>query len=306
MALTVLDAPSNLGLKPPAPGREPGVRHLPHRLRSLGLVERLGARDAGVVPAPTYTGRIDPHTGVRQAPTVAQYARDLAQALEPLLRDRHFPLVLGGDCSILLGSALALSRLGRFGLLFLDGHLDLLTPVTSASKAAAGMDLALVTGRGPRELTHIGPRVPLVLDPDVILLGYRDPPERYGDVAVGPQRAAFQWLPLDELRRHGVAAAAHAAIKQLRTRALDGLWIHLDVDVLDDAVMPAVDSRQPGGMAYTELHEVLSVALGSGLAVGLQVTILDPDLDPDSRISRAFADALVHVLATTRHAGRPA
>src|SRR6202030_1222824 len=92
---------------------------------------------------------------VRNAAGIRGYSLQLANRIEELLGQGKFPLVLGGDCSILLGSALALRKRGRYGLLFIDGHADLLTPASSQSGGAAGMDLALATGLGPELLTHI-------------------------------------------------------------------------------------------------------------------------------------------------------
>lgn len=72
----------------------------------------------------------------------------------------------------------------------------------------------------------------------------------------------------------------------------------MDVDVLDDAVMPAVDSRHPDGLSYQELGPILRATLQSGLAVGLQITILDPDLDPHGQITKDFVGFLADVLST--------
>jgi arginase len=72
-----------------------------------------------------------------------------------------------------------------------------------------------------------------------------------------------------------------------------GFWVHLDADVLDDAVMPAVDYRMPGGLSWGELTKVLQAAIGSGRAVGLDITIFNPKLDEDGTIAAAFVDALI-------------
>jgi len=73
---------------------------------------------------------------------------------------------------------------------------------------------------------------------------------------------------------------------------VDRFWVHLDADVLDDAVMPAVDSRQPGGLGQAEFIEALRVLLRSGLAVGMDVTIFDPDLDPTGEIAEGLVSTL--------------
>jgi arginase len=127
--LAVLDAPSNLGLRPPAPGREPGVRRLAEALRACGIVERLGAFDAGVVAAPPYSPEIDVATGVRNGSVMPAYTLALAERIGELLDESAFPVVLGGDCSILLGAMLSLARRGTFGLAFVGA---------STSATAAG------------------------------------------------------------------------------------------------------------------------------------------------------------------------
>src|ERR1700692_2733017 len=116
--LAVLDAPSNLGLKPPSPGQEPGVKNMPGVLRAHDIIQRLLAEDAGSAVPPAYASAIDPAIKVRNARGIRDYSVQLANRIEELLGQGRFPLVLGGDCSILLGSALALRKRGRYGLLF--------------------------------------------------------------------------------------------------------------------------------------------------------------------------------------------
>jgi arginase len=123
-----LDAPSNLGLKPPSPGEETGVKNMPGVLRAHGILQRLRAEDAGIVVPGSYTSAVDPAIGVRNAKEIRDYSLLLADRIGELLGHGRFPVVLGGDCSILLGSGLALRKRGRYGLLFVDGHTDLLTP----------------------------------------------------------------------------------------------------------------------------------------------------------------------------------
>ena len=170
--ISILDAPSNLGLKPPAEGKEPGVKQMAAAIRSRGLLQRLGAVDAGTVEAPAYLDSLDVCLGIRNAEGLAIFAKALAVRIRELLERNRFPLVLGGDCSILLGSTLALRKLGRYGLLFVDGHTDLLTPSDSITGGAAGMDLALVTGTGPELLTNIDGQKRYVRPEDTVLFGY--------------------------------------------------------------------------------------------------------------------------------------
>jgi arginase len=299
--VALLDAPSNLGLCPPRPGAEPGCKKLAVALREQGIVERLGAYDAGGLIAPPYSGEWDGKT-VRNASGIARFSRELAGRVEELLEKGLFPLVMGGDCSILLGNMLALRKRGRFGLAFLDGHLDFRHPGNSgAIGAAAGEDLALVTGRGGEDLANPEGLKPLVREEDVVALGERENDPQTRDVL----DTEITVLDLAAVRKVGVAEAAGRAVERFERNRLDGFWIHLDADVLDDEVMPAVDSPQPGGLRYDELIEMLKVLLASNLAVGMEVTIFDPDLDPDGKIASAFAGGLVAALTYGRPHLRP-
>lgn len=290
--IVLLDAPSNLGLKPSAPGRQPGVRRLPEALRARGLQERLGANDGGRILPKGYHPEIDPATGIRNASAIAAYSLALADALAPILRRGDFPLLLGGDCSILLGSGLALKRMGRFGLCFLDGHQDLLTPSTSETGGAAGMDLALACGVGPERLIRFDGMSPLVLAADVLLLGDRSGDQWYFDPRVQILRSEMFQAGLHELRRKGIKNTISEGLKWSDPESIDGLWLHVDVDVLDDGIMPAVDSRQADGLNWKEFHDIIVEVLASGTVVGMQVTILDPDLDPERVYVEALASAL--------------
>ena len=84
----------------------------------------------------------------------------------------------------------------------------------------------------------------------------------------------------------------------MEASGVEGFWIHLDADVLDDRIMPAVDSRQPDGLSYAELVELLETLLSSDLAVGAQVTIFDPELDPTGEIAEGFASAIVRAFSS--------
>ncbi len=226
--ISILDAPSNLGLKPPAEGKEPGVKQMAQAIRSRGLLQRLGAVDAGTVEAPAYHDSLDLRLGIRNAEGLAVFAKALAVRIRQLLERNRFPLVLGGDCSILLGSTLALRNLGRYGLLFVDGHTDLLTPSDSITGGAAGMDLALATGTGPELLTNIEGKKPYVRPEDTVLFGYRWPEFEANARLSNPMKS----FPLDAIRADGVASTATEAVSYLESAPTLGFWLHLDVDVL--------------------------------------------------------------------------
>lgn len=283
--LEIIEAPSVLGLRPS------GVQDLPSALLDAGLLSHPGAVWGGRVEAPAYDPRRDAATGVLNPSGIAEYSVRLADAVGGVLGRGGFPVVLGGDCSILLGTLLALRRRGRHGLLFLDGHTDFYQPSAEPTGEAASMELALATGRGPRLLADLEGRGPLLRDEDVVAFGFRDSAES-AEAGSQPLPPRLHAIDLDGVRAAGAAAAAREAVGRLTAAGTAGYWIHLDVDVLDDAVMPAVDYRIPGGLTWRELETVLRTALAGGRAVGLDVTIFNPRLDREGTIAPRLTECL--------------
>jgi arginase len=287
--ISILDAPSNLGLKPPVEGKEPGVKWMAEAIRSRDLLQRLGAIDGGKVEAPAYRDFLDPLLGIRNAESIVVFSKALAARILQLLEQNQFPLVLGGDCSILLGSILALRRLGKYGLLFVDGHSDLLTPSDSITGGAAGMDLALATGTGPELLTNIDGQKPYIRPEDTVLFGYRSPGAESNVRPINLMKS----FPLAAIRAQGVAESAVQALSYLESAATLGFWLHLDVDVLSPKWMFAVDSLEPGGLTPEELVILLKTVSQSNRCAGMQITIYDPMLDPDGVCGNRIVEILV-------------
>ncbi|WP_394851158.1 arginase family protein [Pendulispora rubella] len=283
----VVDAPFNLGLRPPKPGHEPGVRKLAGALRATDLVARLGATDRGAVAPPAYAFEKDPETRIYNAPAIRAYSEKLAQGVEEVTKRGEFALVLGGDCSILVGALSASSSRKHRGLIYMDAHTDFGPPPA----VGGGIALALATGYGPPSMQRFGGRMPLVREEDAVLFAARDP----DDLRDFRGRSKLELVELAKIRQKGAQRAARDVVARFRTQSVDDVWIHLDADVLDDAIMPAVDSRSPDGLSYAELKAVLSEFLSSGLVTGMDIAIFDPDLDPTGKMARAFSDALVDI-----------
>lgn len=296
--IAVLDAPTNLGLRPPTITSVPGCGKAPGALRDHGLLARLRARDAGCLTPPRYDpGDWRPGDGVCHAREISEYSTALAGRIGDIIDRGEFPVVLGGDCSILLGSALAMHRLGeavggRIGLVFVDGHSDFRHPGNASYVgAAAGEDLALVTGRGQADLAAIEGRRPYFRDIDVVVLGIRAQDEYRLDL----QAAGIVNRPVPALRAEGAARTAQWAHEQLADCA--GYWVHIDVDVLDPAVMPAVDAPDPGGIAFAELEILLAGLVDTPHCLGVELTVFDPDYDPDGSYAAEIVNTLVAGLA---------
>jgi arginase len=285
----IIAAPSNLGLRPPEPGAVPGCAKAPEALREAGLHSRLrDARDYGVVLPGRY--RDDWVAGerrLRNQDAIVEHARRLAARTTTVLDDGHTPLVLGGDCSLLIGAGLALRRRGRYGLVHLDGHTDFRNPWNSDQCASlAGEDLAAAVGRHWDAIADLDGLRPYFDPAHTIHAGHRPDDEERDEVAA----LLHAVIPASEARTAG--PVIRALVEHHR---LDGYWLHVDVDVLDPSVMPAVDSPDPGGLTAAELTDLLR-DLGPG-AIGTQFTVFDPDLDPTGDHARTLTDIIATAFA---------
>jgi arginase len=191
MKVVVLDAPSNLGLRPGPGGVISGVDRLAATVRAAGLIQKLrdaGAEvtDAGAVEAPAYDiSGWEPGHAPYNAAAISDFTVELADRVEELVSRRDASrrsstslILFGGDCSVLLGPALALARVGTPGLVFIDAHGDFRHPGNAPHvDALAGEELAVVTGRGGHALTDLEGRGPLIDDSRVAVLGLHDPDE---------------------------------------------------------------------------------------------------------------------------------
>src|SRR5688572_28567975 len=169
--IQILSAPSILGLQPT------GVEQLANALLNTGRLDKLESVEP-VIEVPTlnvhYNKNRDPKTKCLNPVAIHDFSRVLMRHIAEQIDKSNFPLVLGGDCSILIGIMPGLKSKGNFGLIFLDAHADFYEPAQSTTGEVADMDLAIVTGRGPDILTDIDNLKPYVEDKNVIQVGQRD------------------------------------------------------------------------------------------------------------------------------------
>lgn len=289
MLVDLIAAPTNLGLRPPEPGAVPGTAKAPEALREAGLFERmarLGARDAGVVLAGRYRAEVRPGDVLRNQAAILDHAHRLADRVTASLDDSRAPLVVGGDCSLVLGPALALRRRGRFGLVYLDGHGDFRHPGHDEPATTLGGEaLAAVTGRHADVVSDLDGLGPLVRGDDAVQVGCR-----HDEIDLEELRSSLGGvIPAVEVR-HRAEDAARRVLEVVARAGVDGFWIHVDVDVLDPGWMPAVDSPDPGGLDPDEIVALLAAL--APRAVGADVAIFDPDLDPDGAAAGLLVDVI--------------
>lgn len=291
-------APTNLGLRPLRPGHVPGAWRAPEALEAAGLAAALSIESVVRLERPAYRTEASPGSRIRNGPAIRRFNERLAEIVAGALSAGLFPVVIGGDCSILLGCLSGARGAEPIGLVHVDGHSDFYHPGNYDSAArlgsAAGMDLALATGRGEPLLADWG-GAPLVDDALVSQIGERDeldPDYDYRDI----EATRIRRFPVRAVKRSGLASVVRSVLAPVEGRE-PGLWLHVDLDVLDAEIMAAVDSPGSPGFSYAELAELLGRLLASGRVIGLDVTIYDPDLDPDRRHAPRIVDCLAEAFA---------
>jgi arginase len=301
--VAVVGAPSSIGIRPYDDGEPRHLNRAPGVLRERGLVERLGAIDLGDVAPPPYRDYVRPRGRARNEREVVVYSRWLAEHVAAATAHDRFAVVLGGDCSIVLGCLLGAGHRGSVGLIYVDAHADFATPEESMTGSVASMALALATGRGETPLARLGGRAPLVDGRRVSLVGRRDEADGwYGHAALASSQILD--LPHADLVPQDYGYLAAAALTRAAAGDVRGFWIHVDADVLNPVVMSAVDSPEPGGPMPGELVTLLTPLVQHPRALGLSLSIYDPALDPDRSGARQLVHLLEEILRRERGARR--
>jgi arginase len=303
--IAVVGAASSIGIRPYEEGG--AARHLdqaPAVLRELGLVETLAAEDLGDAVPPPYRDFVRRPGTVRNEPEVAEYSRSLADRVALGIEAGRFTLVLGGDCSVVLGSLLGARRSAdRMGLVYIDAHADFATPEESYTGSAAGMCLAMAVGRGDSPLADLAGPAPLVRAENVVLIGRRGSNQSQTERAA-LRRSGILDIPEPAIQRDGIPAVTSAALEWLERADVDGVWVHVDADVLDPSVMPAVDSPVRGGPGVEELAAIVRPFVDHPSTLGLQVTIYDPGFDLQRECARRIVALLGDLLGSDSNGNR--
>jgi arginase len=292
MIVHVLGVPMDLGS-----GRR-GVDMGPSAIRIAGLEARLRELGHTVVDDGDITIRNmeELKIGDVHARYLAEIARAAAVAcrkVDRIMSRGHFPLVLGGDHSIAVGTFSGIAawcrREGKKpGLLWVDAHGDINTPESSPSGNIHGMPVAALLGYGPDKLTGIGGKFRKVDPANVALVGIRslDEGEKHRLKQTG-----VQVHTMSDIDRHGI----HRVMKKALARVTDGtdcVHVSFDLDAVDPTVAPGVGTPVKGGLDYREAHLIMELLHDSGVMTSLEMVEVNPILD-QGNASAAFAVELV-------------
>lgn len=289
MRIEILGTPFN-GI-----GSAPDIENPADGLRQANLIPVLKSSghtvtDLGDLAGYQFQELRDPETGIKDLDLWIDLSNDLSSRLGAILEWEAFPLLLGGDCSMLVGifSAFA-NKESDVGLVFIDGHADFHRPETSPTGDPADMELAVLTGRGPARITRVGAKNPLLRDQDVLVYGIR----AWDRISESNVRV----YDAQRIAETGIKGAVEAGLKHLRSKL--PLWLHFDVDVLDPELMPVM-FPEPGGLTFEEVGELLSLVGASGRIIGMSVACYHPQLDRDgsarARLVTLIKDAVEFML----------
>jgi arginase len=285
---TILGVPVDSGGKPG------GCELSPMVLRQHGLALAVNARgDLNDLPV-RIAGTRDAKSGVVGYASVLQMTSKVREEVRGMLDRGDRPLLVGGCCSFLMGAiAGARDVYERVGLAYIDGHLDLYDGRTSPTGDCADMPFAFLMGLAPPELAQVmGTSHPIDLC-DAALLGYRDAEDARSKGSVMPEALGLGlYLADDAAVISRTPSSVGEFVRQRMEEGPSRFWIHLDFDVLNDKVFPAVDYLSPGGLNWSQLIDLMRPLVASDALIGISLACYNPDRDPDHRCASAAADAL--------------
>ncbi len=283
-----------LGSPTSAAAMSPGHEGAPSALRAAGLVDRLKSlgyevADLGDDPKQLY----EPDEESPRARNISRVIKALEAAkprVEQAVKSGALPLILSGDCSVVLATLAGVRRYFRsVGLIYMDRDADLNTPATTSSGSVDGMVVSHVAGRGAAELVRFWSEPPLVRDPDLALFGAARLSPAEEDML---RRAPLRRYLAADVRRLGAVAAAQVAMESIHAGAHEFV-LHFAVDVIAD--FQATNYPGEGGLSLSEVHDALRVFAKQKHLAAMDVSAYNPTKDPDGSAAKTIVDLLADV-----------
>lgn len=276
--IEIIGAPSTFGQK------KLGVNLGPDAIRYAGLLSRLKKMgldviDKGNIEVPTLDVEKfnSDQEGLRNYDEIVTVSENLSKATSEIVEKGNFPLTLGGDHSIAVGSISGISQhYENLGVIWYDAHGDLNVPEESPSGNVHGMPLRILAGDGPDELVNINDFTPKVKPENIVLIGMRDLDEGERKYIKDKNIKTFTMADID---RFGIQEVIERSLEYLKSRNIDGLHFSLDVDALDPAETPGTGTRVMGGLSYRESHFALELLNESKLVTLMDIVEVNPLID---------------------------
>lgn len=282
-----------------------GVDMGPSAIHLAGLKQELEALGhvvqhtfAITVPSQEMSAPGNPHA--RYLPEIVAVCAQLADQVEAALEAGAFPIVLGGDHSVAIGTVSGLARYWRkrgkrIGVLWVDAHTDMNTPESSPTGNIHGMPLAVLLGRGPKELVALAGDQP-ALDPrDVCVIGARDVDASEKQIV---KETGVRVYSMSELDERGTAVCVSEALLRVTTGTA-GVHLSFDLDGVDPQHAPGVGTAVPGGLSFRESHLICEKTAATGRLLGAEMVELNPVIDSENRTGKLAVWLLTSALGKT-------
>ncbi len=274
-----------------------GVDMGPSAVRVAGLVPRLESMgftvvDVGNVACSTMATASEGQAHVRYLDHVVQDSELLATAVEKAVRAGHFPLVIGGDHSVAIGTLGGVASVEpRQGLLWIDAHADSNTPETSPSGNIHGMPVAVILGDGPASLVNVAGVNPKALEDHTVLLGLRsvdrEEAERVRD-------SKMTYFTMHDVDQRGVAALIEEAVAVLTADGVERVHLSFDADAIDPREAPGTGTPVRGGFSYRESHLMMELLAEADIITSADFSEVNPVLDEHNKT----AELIVHLISS--------
>jgi arginase len=261
--------------------------------RLQGALEELGypVVDLGNAATPI-PETVEQDGEVRPLAAVRGVCEKVAGRAEAMLSDGLFPIFLGGDHSISIGTISgAAGASGRTGVIWLDAHADFNTPETSPSGNIHGMPLSVLTGRGHPDLVGIGGGGASVRTEDVVLLGLRSVDAKERGLL---QEAGVRVYTMKEIDAYGIARVVRHALGDLSH--LNRIHLSVDLDAVDPGLAPGVGTPVRGGLSYREAHLVMELINEAGIVTSLDVVEVNPILDSGNETAELAVELVASLM----------
>ena len=292
MQIDIIGVPIDLGADRRGVDMGPSAiryAHLQTKLEALGYI----VEDKGNIEVPIAEMCTINDPKLKYLDCIVPMSRRAASAVSTSLQSGHFPLVLGGDHSLSIGSIRGAARIKKLGVIWIDAHADFNTDETTPSGNIHGMPLAALCGFGDVRLSRLWDEVLPVVDPKrVAIVGARDldPGEK-----VNLREAGVMVMGMEQIDRLGMVAAVEKAIERV-SRNADGIYLSFDMDAMDPRHAPGVGTPVPAGLTQREAHVACELVGETGALIGMDVVEVNAILDVQNQTGELAVEFVLSAL----------
>ncbi len=279
MQIDVIGIPIDLGADRRGVDMGPSAiryAHLQQKLEDLGYT----VQDEGNIEVPIAEMCAISNPKLKYVDCIIPVSRRVAGAVATSIQAKHFPLVLGGDHSLSIGSVRGAARNRKLGVIWVDAHGDFNTAETTPSGNIHGMSLAILAGLGDQSLVQLWNEAVPVIDPNnIAVIGARDLDAGEKDNLL---EAGSMVMGMEQIDRYGMVSVVEKAIEHV-SRDVDGIYLSLDLDALDPQHAPGVGTPVPAGLTTREVHLACELIAETGKLAGMDLVEVNPILDVQNR-----------------------